>query len=106
MRQLQVLLGVSLSVVNNTLWGARELNYSRITNHAMPYWLRTGTTALSAAILQNKHAAVKLLLAHGAVLDHVNKDGRTPLQLAQVGSAWQLVLALCTFVATAAIDAV
>ena len=43
-----------------------------------------GTTALSAAVMQHKHAAVQLLLQSGAQVERTNKDGVTPIQLAQV----------------------
>lgn len=75
-----------------SLWGLRDLHQSRTRLIVVSYCLCTGTTALSAAILQHKHAAVELLLAHGAELDHINRDGRTPLQLAQVDTACQLCL--------------
>ena len=46
-----------------------------------------GTTALSAAVMQHKHAAVQLLLQSGAQVERTNKDGMTPIQLAQVSGA-------------------
>lgn len=43
-----------------------------------------GVTALCAAIMQQKHAAVQLLLQKGAQVQLENKDGTTSIELAQV----------------------